>query len=387
MAMQSFGPISLDDISDEFGGTPPDSTNEYYRDGGLVTSNNTGIPTSGEISLSDFYSSVKQFAISLATGVNNATIANYFTPAEWNSATPKVFIVGSGVTVGSTSSGSPALRTGTTREGLAMGGTLKVVNNGYIYGAGGAVNSGTGGDAFIADVACSVDNTNGRMYSGGGGGGKGGEGVDVHYYPETTAYIVSPSLFNGLYYNYPWTTFAWEYGNQRVIAYWNYSGDGTGEGGTIADDPNWTPLQHLTPVGTVFTFGGYSYQMGNYMDPQPSNRQNTYFYTIRRRLSAIQYGGNGGNGGRGIGSNQTSTNGSSGSLSTYGGDGGNGGNGGGWGASGLSGAHGQDRWDTSRQVQVNPRTLGAGAGLAGRYIVGNASVTWLGNGLRLGRVA
>lgn len=57
MVLQSSGPISLEDIRNEFGGTAPDSITEYYRNGSFVpdTPANSGIPTSGQISLSDFY--------------------------------------------------------------------------------------------------------------------------------------------------------------------------------------------------------------------------------------------------------------------------------------------------------------------------------------------
>lgn len=57
MPLQTSGPISLGDIATEFGGAAPHSLSEYYRGGGLVpdTAANAGIPTSGPISLSDFY--------------------------------------------------------------------------------------------------------------------------------------------------------------------------------------------------------------------------------------------------------------------------------------------------------------------------------------------
>ena len=47
--------ISLVDIQNEFGGSNPIGLNEYYRNGGLVPSNNTSVPTSGAISLGDFF--------------------------------------------------------------------------------------------------------------------------------------------------------------------------------------------------------------------------------------------------------------------------------------------------------------------------------------------
>ena len=48
MALPSSGPLSLDDIQDEFGGSNPIAISEYY---GVAT----GVPASGTISISDFY--------------------------------------------------------------------------------------------------------------------------------------------------------------------------------------------------------------------------------------------------------------------------------------------------------------------------------------------
>ena len=55
MALQSSGAIKLSEIQSEFGGSNPISLSEYYRNGSYTTSNNTGVPTSGQISVSDFY--------------------------------------------------------------------------------------------------------------------------------------------------------------------------------------------------------------------------------------------------------------------------------------------------------------------------------------------
>lgn len=55
MPLPNSGAITLTDLQAEFGGSSPISLSEYYRGGGLTTENNTGVPTSGAISLSDFY--------------------------------------------------------------------------------------------------------------------------------------------------------------------------------------------------------------------------------------------------------------------------------------------------------------------------------------------
>jgi len=55
MTLQSSGAISLANVQTEFGGSNPISLSEYYRGGAYTTTNNTGVPTSGQISLSQFY--------------------------------------------------------------------------------------------------------------------------------------------------------------------------------------------------------------------------------------------------------------------------------------------------------------------------------------------
>lgn len=57
MALQTSGQISLNNIASEFGGTQPHSISEYYNGAGLVPNKvyNASIPTSGQISFSNFY--------------------------------------------------------------------------------------------------------------------------------------------------------------------------------------------------------------------------------------------------------------------------------------------------------------------------------------------
>ncbi len=55
MAIVGSGTIKFSDLQTEFGGANPISMSEYYRNGSYVGSTNTGVPTSGAISLSNFY--------------------------------------------------------------------------------------------------------------------------------------------------------------------------------------------------------------------------------------------------------------------------------------------------------------------------------------------
>lgn len=58
MGLPSSGALAFSTIQSQFGGSNPISLSEYYRNGSFVPSNqfNTNVPTSGQISVSQFYS-------------------------------------------------------------------------------------------------------------------------------------------------------------------------------------------------------------------------------------------------------------------------------------------------------------------------------------------
>jgi hypothetical protein len=110
--------------------------------------------------------------------------------------------INSGVSVGSTSTGTYALETGSS---WATGDTITIVNNGTVKGCGGkggdggdgdysssfsgvGEDGGNGGNAFRAQFLCSFTN-NGSVYGGGGGGGgQGGSYFDITLKGVTTTY-------------------------------------------------------------------------------------------------------------------------------------------------------------------------------------------------------
>ena len=72
MPLQSSGSITFANIQTEFGGTNPIGINEYYLNGtsGYVTgSGAVGIPTSGQISINQFYGKSKVVANTVPTAV------------------------------------------------------------------------------------------------------------------------------------------------------------------------------------------------------------------------------------------------------------------------------------------------------------------------------
>ena len=81
MALPSSGVLTLDDIQTEFGGTNPIDLSDYYRGGGLVPDSgpNAAIPTSGVISVSDFYGSANSLSLDFTVqgAVVNRTNGTY----------------------------------------------------------------------------------------------------------------------------------------------------------------------------------------------------------------------------------------------------------------------------------------------------------------------
>jgi len=181
MALTGSGTISLSDIRDEFspGSNTPVSFDDYYRGGSKIrdnAGNNTAtnlaanVPTSGAISLNSFYSQARGWQKTFSSNTSNQTGSSMFGD-DYAVDYPKYIVINSGVTVYSTSTGSPALD-------LASGGSgsITVTNNGNIYGQGGAAGS-NGGTALKADVTTTlVNNSGANIKGGGGGGGTGGTG-------------------------------------------------------------------------------------------------------------------------------------------------------------------------------------------------------------------
>ena len=180
MALTGSGTISLSDIRDEFspGSNTPVSMGDYYRQGTKIKAkagNNTAthlaanVPTSGALSLDDYYGAGIGFQFTIASDTTNQNASTIFGD-DFTLDYPKFIVVNSGVTVGATSTSGYAIN-------VPSGGTgeITITNNGNIYGKGGAAGGGTGGDSIFVGTTCNIVN-NGNLKSGGGGGGNGGTG-------------------------------------------------------------------------------------------------------------------------------------------------------------------------------------------------------------------
>ena len=165
--------ISLSQIQTEFGGEHPISLTEYYRNGTYVTSNNTSVPTTGEISMSDFFGTERMFYLTLSANTADADLQTLASTAGWTSG-PITLTINAGVYVYAT--GANAALTVNNLD------TNVIINNyGYVLGLGGrggnANASGSpGGTGIYLGEPAVVNNYSGAFICGGGGGGAGASG-------------------------------------------------------------------------------------------------------------------------------------------------------------------------------------------------------------------
>ena len=185
MALPTSGPLSLTDLQTEFGGSNPISLSEYYAGGPYVPSGASGtngpIPSSGAISISDFYGSTNAFTFNITTNTTNANLRTLALAAGWGGGAFVTCTINSGVIISGNTAGDGTAAM--TINGSFPGG-VTLINNGQIRGRGGnggngsfhngsSGNGGKGGRALRVTVAASIDNQ-GNIWAGGGGGGGSG---------------------------------------------------------------------------------------------------------------------------------------------------------------------------------------------------------------------
>ena len=205
MALQASGQIKYSEIIAEFGTPNSGGIGEYRLSENVGTLTNlpldTGVPQSGQIKFSDFYSKRLNQVVDLYSIGNGSTRQD--AKDRWNNG--NVHIVGSTKTgktqppdtqddrviinVNNTIRSAKgtqthcALRTGTWDSGtileIEIGTSGKLYGSGGNGGSGGSANNGRGGDgqtgssALGIQYACTVNNL-GVIQSGYGGGGGGG---------------------------------------------------------------------------------------------------------------------------------------------------------------------------------------------------------------------
>ena len=393
MPCPASGQISIQDIVDEFGGSAPHKMSEYYRNGGEIPSNNTNVPESGAISLTNFYSAVNEIQ---HTHSSNATDQNYATVfgSNWASTVPKRIIINSGVTIGATGSNyAMTLPSG-------MGGTLIIDNAGTVQGYGGAAGSAGGTCIHVSSGGVTINNTGSIQAGGGGGGagGAGGAGGNGSFVTES-GHTGTSSGSNCSHYSGGWFSSA---GGSNPIQGGGINSVWSGDqlcqqchgGGKVA---------HGDQGSSTFSANQifFNYQWGrNYGTGSMWNQyrywkfQNQGCATKTTTNTTGGAGGSAGAGGVGQGYNQSAGSGTAGgSGAAAGGTGaGAGGDGGAGGAGGAFGASGSNGTDGSTGANGNESNGAAGAsagsgGVAGHYVFKNGvSVTVNNSGTVAGQI-
>ena len=143
MALQSSGAISLGDLRTEYvGDSAAISLGSLYRGGSnsIVKANasnnnstnlSAGVPTSGAISLNDFYSQEKGFKQTVTASTTNVNVSSYFGD-DYTVDYPKTVVINSGVTISSSGINGSAM---TYASGAA--GDLTLTVNGTVSAKGG----------------------------------------------------------------------------------------------------------------------------------------------------------------------------------------------------------------------------------------------------------
>ena len=177
MAVKGSGALSiLNDIVAEFGGDAPHSLSEYYGGGTYVPAGaNPGIATSGQINFGSHYGAVAATVLNITSNVNNYDIGAQAIAAGGDKSTPVILTINAGVTVGSTSSGTAAMYTGT---GWSSGTTINITNNGSIVGSSGSNSTQTGSETGTGGNGGKGATPYGGSGANGGSGTSGSASAD-----------------------------------------------------------------------------------------------------------------------------------------------------------------------------------------------------------------
>ena len=336
MAVKSSGALSLTtDIVGEFGGVAPHSLSEYYGGGTYVPAGaNPGIATSGAINFGSHYGGVAATVLTISSNTNNYDIGAAAIAAGGDKSTPVILTINSGVTVGSTSTGTAAMFTGT---GWSSGTTINITNNGAIVGAVGSDTTSTSGGSGGSGGAGS-NSSHYAGYAGSSGGTGSGSAESVNNGGNAFEHSQTSDSYLSVIFDTAGTRTAGASGSR------SFPGGGGGGGGGG---------QGLTSGGSMRPGGGG----GGATSGSGGTRGNVanYFFASSGSAGGASTGGSGGAG-----------------LEA----GGNGGNGGSWGASGSTGSTGG--YSGGPAIYHKPGGSGGSAGSTGS-VSGSAGSVLSGN--------
>lgn len=233
MTLPSLGnPLSLNQIQGEFGGSNPISLSEYYAGGLYVPPGAFGrpppagslvsIPSSGQISIANFYASQNLFIYNVTTNTNNlainSTAGTALKNAGWNGISAVRVVVKSSVTVSATSTAAAAMQiSGSFPAGLEI---VTEASSSSIIGCGGA--GGTG--ATISGVPAQAPNSGSNAVAG----GSGGTAISISSYSGPTIIISNYGNIRGGGGGGGGGASGWNYASKSQSS---YHGGGGGGGG------------------------------------------------------------------------------------------------------------------------------------------------------------
>ena len=279
MALQNTGQITINDLVGEFGGSAPHSLNEYYRGGGLVpdTAGNSSVPTSGQISLSNFYGA-QNYVFPVASGGTVTTSGNTkyhtftssgtFTVSTQGTDPFSVVVIGGGgggaFTTSKFGPGAGGGYSGTVSSGThaISPGNVSVT----IGGGGSGKNFGTGSGSSGGTTSFG-----GLRSAGGGSGGAAGYYNSIQYQGNGASRTTAGGTANDgtrVFIGNDWRT----WGGQSSGYAKGGDGDdggiaglqavdgsgGSGGGGGAADNSYWCPRGGNGGSGVVIV--SYEYQ-------------------------------------------------------------------------------------------------------------------------------
>ena len=254
MGLQTSGPISLNEIHIEAGGSSGTQAGMNDADIRALIGKNAGTTNS----FNEYYGASAEEVRTLSSGATNQNVSTIF-GSDFTANVAKRLIINSGVEIGATNTSNYALQVPS-----GMGGTLIIQNAGTISGAGGAGGQPhtDGQDGYtalyIASNNVTVTNT-GTIRGGGGGGGAG------HYGSTGGSVSTSVVLCQGGSYGYGGAGGNGQGYNQSQT---NGAG-GTGGGAKVAylqsypGQPNAGPSAIICSNYSQWTDGGSGYTGGN----------------------------------------------------------------------------------------------------------------------------
>jgi len=337
MAIKSTGALSFaTDIVGEFADSAPHSMSEFYGGGDKVPAGaNPGVATSGTINFNSFYDCVAATVLTISSNTNDYNIGTACIAAGGDKATPVILTINAGVTVGSTASTIPAMKTDT---GWSSGVSITITNNGSIVGSTGSNTSSTAsGGSGGRGGGCYQTVTN-------GGGGSSGSGSASSTNDGGSAFEHTQTADNYLsvIFDTAGTRTAGAGGTHSA-----YGGGGGGGGGGSGNT-------YGGSYGGGGGGGGAGYGGGGSKAPGQANGQN---------YCGAYHGNNGNSGGANGGGS-----GGNGYSSA-----GKGGNGGGSGSSGGGGVTGSNPWSGSGGGGGGGGSTTNYSGSSGSVLSGNTS--------------